>query len=229
VETALDRNPIWDIPTRLIHWLFVIGVVVAWWSAETQRYDLHEWNGYAILVLVISRLIWGFVGSKHSRFVDFVRGPRKVLSYVRGALSKNKFDEAENKLGHNPLGACSVVLLLTALLVQAISGLFNSDDILFSGPFYYAADSSWQGIMGVAHEWAFNVLLALIVLHLVAVAYYQYKGGDILRPMFRGYSGGRFASTKPVAVWYWLLIVGLLAAVLWWLIQQAPQPTTNWW
>ncbi len=69
-------NPLWDIPTRLFHWLIVVCIPLSWWSAENENYELHEWLGYTVIVLVVSRVAWGFFGSRHSRFGDFLVGPR---------------------------------------------------------------------------------------------------------------------------------------------------------
>ena len=112
-------------------------------------------NGQAIPWVIIStRIIWGFIGSRHSRFTDFVAGPARVAAYLQGRGSSSA--------GHNPLGGWSVLLLLSLLLVQAISGLFNSDGVLFSCPLYYGASSGFRNAMGVVHDLVFNGLLALI-------------------------------------------------------------------
>ena len=156
-----STNPLWDIPTRVFHWLIVCCLPIAWWSADEERFDVHQWTGYTVLVLVSSRIIWGFIGSRHSHFTDFVVGPAQVGAYLRGQGSRSA--------GHNPLGGWSVLLLLPLLLARAISGLFNSDDVLFSGPLYYWADSDFHDAMGVVHDLAFNGLLALVCLHIIAV------------------------------------------------------------
>lgn len=209
---------LWDIPTRVFHWLIVCCVPLAWWSAEEERYDLHEWIGYTVLVLVVTRIVWGFVGSRHSRFADFIVGPRAVLAYVRGRGSNN--------VGHNPLGGWSVLLLLSLLLMQSVSGLFNSDDVLFSGPLYYWASSDFRDAMGVVHEVAFNTLLALVGLHIVAVLYHQFRlKKTLLQAMVRGSSKDRQGTEYPVAWWWAALIVVLVALAFWWGLEQAPQPT----
>jgi hypothetical protein len=76
--------PLWDLPTRLFHWLIVCCLPLAWWSGETDNYAIHQWVGYTVIVLVVSRVAWGVLGSRHSRFTDFVVGPAKVLAYIRG-------------------------------------------------------------------------------------------------------------------------------------------------
>src|SRR5690349_12806244 len=101
---------VWDIPTRLTHWLIVVLVGLSWWTAETGRLEWHRWSGYALLGLVIFRIYWGFVGSSTARFSSFVRGPRAIAGYLQGRWVATA--------GHNPLGALSVVALLVLLLVQ---------------------------------------------------------------------------------------------------------------
>jgi cytochrome b len=190
---------------------------LAWWSAEVDRYDLHEWIGYTVLVLVAVRVVWGFIGSRHSRFSDFLVGPAAVRNYLkgRGAVS----------VGHNPLGGWSVVLLLTLLASQAVSGLFNSDDVLFSGPLYYWANTDFRDTMGVVHEVAFNGLLALVCLHVLAVLYHQFRRGEnVVQAMVFGAADGRVGRAAPVPWWWALLLVACVALLLWWLLEQAPGP-----
>ncbi len=149
--------PLWDLPTRLFHWLIVCCLPLAWWSGETDNYAIHQWVGYTVTVLVVSRVAWGVLGSRHSRFTDFVVGPAKVLAYIRG--------QGADSAGHNPLGGWSVLALLLLLLTQAVSGLFNSDDVLFSGRFIMRP-APVSGHHGQVHEIAFYVLLALVGLHI---------------------------------------------------------------
>jgi len=216
-----DRHVLWDIPTRVFHWSLVGAVALAWWSAEEERYEIHEWTGYALIVLVVSRIIWGLVGSRHSRFSDFVTGPRGVLGYLRG--------EGTATPGHNPLGGWSVLGLLALLLVQGVSGLFNSDDILFSGPLYYAADGAFRDAMGEVHEVAFNVLLALVGLHVMAVCYYQWvRRKSLVRAMLAGSAPGKEGLEAPRSAWLALCIALAVAAALWFALEQAPQPTPLW-
>ncbi len=215
------RQPLWDIPTRIFHWAIVCCLPLAWWSAETERYDLHEWTGYSVLVLVTTRVVWGVVGSRHSRFADFLVGPGAVLAYLRGAQAQSA--------GHNPLGGWSVILLLSLLLLQAVSGLFNSDDVLFSGPLYYWANSEFRDAMGVVHDVAFNALLALVCVHILAVLYHQLRRREkLLQAMVKGAAEGREGRVRPVAWWWAALIAMLVALALWWGLAQAPTPDLTW-
>lgn len=216
--TSKEPHPLWDIPTRTFHWLIVCLVPLSWWSAEEGYYDVHQWSGYAVLVLVASRVAWGFLGSRHSRFQDFLVGPAGVLAYLRG--------RGTDRVGHNPLGGWSVIVLLVLLLAQAISGLFNSDDVLYSGPLYYWAGNDLRTVMGVTHEVAFNALLALVGLHIAAVCYHQWRLQEkLLQAMVRGSAAGREGREAPVAWWRAAAIAIVIGLVLWWLLEQAPRPT----
>lgn len=163
--TSRTRVRVWDLPTRLVHWLLVIGVAFSWWTGETGRLEWHRWSGYGLLGLLIFRIYWGFFGGSTARFARFVRGPRVVLAYVRGAW--------ETVPGHNPLGALSVLALLALLATQIVLGLFAVDvDGIESGPLSLYV--SFEGGRTAAH-WhceLFNVLLALIALHILAILYY---------------------------------------------------------
>jgi cytochrome b len=193
-------------------------VALAWWSAEVERYDLHEWTGYSILVLVAVRIVWGFIGSRHSRFSDFLVGPVAIRNYLR----EGRVESA----GHNPLGGWSVVFLLALLALQAFSGLFNSDDVLFSGPLYYWASGGFRDAMGVIHDAAFNGLLALVSLHILAVLYHQFRRGEkLVQAMLFGAAEGRAGRAGPAPWWWALLLLGAAALLLWWVIEQAPGPT----
>jgi cytochrome b len=217
-----SSQPLWDLPTRAFHWLIVCCLPLAWWSGETDNYDIHQWLGYTVIVLVISRVAWGVMGSRHSRFSDFVVSPVKVLAYMRG--------QGADSAGHNPLGGWSVLVLLLLLLIQAISGLFNSDDVLFSGPLYYAASTGFRDTMGQVHEIAFYVLLALVCLHITVVMYHQLRHREkLLQAMISGSAPGREGTATPVS-WWWAVVVVLVVALgLWWGLEQAPQPASIVW
>lgn len=221
MKNVTSEPVLWDIPVRVIHWALAACVPAAWWTADQGYMEQHSWIGYTVLVLVATRIVWGFVGSPQARFSDFLRGPRAAWAYLRGAPRETP--------GHNPLGGWSSMALWLVLLSQAGSGLFNSDGILFDGPFYHAADSTVTDYLGSIHETAFDVLLGLIALHLAAVAYYQFIARErLLGPMWRGAVEGRHG-TGPARPWWWAaLIAGLFAAMLWGAIQLAPAPTSYW-
>lgn len=218
----MSTHPLWDIPTRVFHWSLPLLVGLAWWSAEQERYELHEWIGFTLIVLLASRLVWGVVGSRHSRFSDFVAGPRRVLGYLRHGESPTP--------GHNPLGGWSVLALIGLLLVQAVSGLFNTDEVFYNGPLYYAVKGSVRDTMGAVHEVTFDLLLGLVCLHVLVVLYRQFLRKDrLISAMVAGSAPGRSGLAPAVATWKALVIVLVVAGLLYWGLQQAPPPPSSYW
>jgi cytochrome b len=176
---------VWDLPTRLFHWLLVVLIALQYATAEFHflSMDWHFRFGYATLALILFRVLWGIFGSQTSRFSTFVRGPSAVFRHTVSLLS----NKATTGVGHNPLGGWSVLVLLASVLLQAISGLFASDGIDTQGPLSdrltTAAVKTWSRI----HEWNQNVLLILIALHIVAIAlYYVLRKENLLGPMITG-------------------------------------------
>ena len=117
-----ERVRVWDLPTRLFHWLLVILVITSFVTVEIggNAMQYHERSGYTILTLLLFRVIWGFIGGRESRFASFVRGPAAVLRY---AATLFRSDPARYP-GHNPLGGWSVMAMLLALFIQAGSTSF---------------------------------------------------------------------------------------------------------
>lgn len=174
------KVPIWDAPTRLFHWVIVVLVALQWWTAEEEKIELHVTLGLVTLGLLLFRVIWGVVGGSTARFASFVRGPRAIFAYLRG--------RAGYVLGHNPLGALSVIGLLGALAAQVGLGLFASDeDGLYGGPFVHLIDPDLSEEIAELHEDLFDVLLVLIGLHVAAIVYYAWvKRDDLVTPMITG-------------------------------------------
>jgi len=221
VHNNTQGKTLWDWPVRVIHWVFVALVPLAWWTAEESLYKYHEWIGLTIITLVVTRIVWGFAGSQHARFSDFLTGPAAVAAYMRG--------QGAAGVGHNPLGAWSVIVLLALLLLQAVSGLFNTDDIIFNGPLYYMASDSFRNTMGEVHDAAFNLLLGFVALHVVAVLYHQLKLKEkLLQAMIRGRAIGREGTGYTISPIWAMSIAGVVAALIWWGLSLAPQPTSIW-
>jgi cytochrome b len=175
---------IWDLPTRVFHWLLVLCVVglVASGQIGGSAMQWHFRLGYAVLALLLFRLVWGFVGGRWSRFAVFVRSPRVVLRYLRGQGTPDM------EAGHNPMGALSVLGLLTVGLVQVGSGLFSDDEIITSGPLAHLASADWVSLATRLHTTVNKlVLIALVLLHVAAIVYYRVaKRRDLVRPMLTG-------------------------------------------
>lgn len=183
---ARGRLRVWDLPVRLFHWAIVVLVAAAWWTAEERMLDWHRLAGYSILALVLFRLLWGLAGSTTARFSSFVRGPGAVAGYLRHEMFGKG---APSRAGHNPLGGWSVVVMLSALFLQTALGMFAVDiDGLESGPLSYLVDFDTGRLAAQAHEIVFNILLALIALHVVAVLYYlAVKRDNLVSAMLGGF------------------------------------------
>ncbi|HEX8193606.1 MAG TPA: cytochrome b/b6 domain-containing protein [Allosphingosinicella sp.] len=175
-----NRVAVWDRPVRVVHWLFVILIPFSWWTAEEEMIEWHQRSGLALLGLLVFRIIWGLIGSSTARFASFVRGPGTILSYLRGRVA--------SPIGHNPLGALSVLALLAVLAVQIGLGLFAADDDwLWPGPLTGLIGEDLAEELTEWHEWTFNLLLAAIALHVLAIAFYLLvKRRNLVGPMVTG-------------------------------------------
>lgn len=174
----VHRLRVWDLPTRLFHWLLAAGVIGSFVSIKTGNIIWHERLGYAALALLLFRLVWGVAGGRYARFAQFVRGPGKVLAYLRGA---------PHGFGHNPLGALSVLALLLVIGFQAGSGLFTNDDIAFEGPLARHVSGATVSLLTRWHRLNQWVILALVGLHVAAILYYRFaRRQDLIRPMITG-------------------------------------------
>jgi cytochrome b len=176
---------VWDLPTRLFHWVLVALVALQFATAEFHWLSM-QWHyrfGYATLALLVFRIVWGFFGSQTSRFADFVRAPAEVWRYVK-ALATGR---GESTVGHNALGGWSVLVMLVLLLTQTISGLFASDGIDTDGPFVDAANGATVKWMTRVHHLGETALLVVIALHIVAVLLHWLLHHDnLITPMISG-------------------------------------------
>ncbi|CAB1370042.1 cytochrome b/b6 domain-containing protein [Denitratisoma oestradiolicum] len=177
----MPRVKIWDLPTRVFHWMLFI-LVVAAVVTENLGGNAMEWHGrigLAILGLVSFRISWGFVGSTYARFGHFLRGPRTLRAYLRGEWQG---------LGHNPLGAWAVLALLLLLLTQALTGLFANDDIAFNGPLYDLVGKALSDRLRGLHAISAYLLMSLVSLHILAILYYRkVKRQNLVTPMLTGW------------------------------------------
>jgi len=182
MDQAARKRPIliWDLPTRLFHWLLVALMAAAFLTGQLGG-DLLIWHGrlgLAIIGLLAFRLVWGFIGSTYARFANFLPRPATVAEYVRGRW---------RGLGHNPLGALSVFGLLTLIAIQAGTGLFANDDIAFQGPLSALVAGTTSQWLTSIHRLNVALLLALVGLHLAAILYYTwFKKDSLVLPMIRG-------------------------------------------
>lgn len=211
---------VWDLWTRLFHWLIVALVGFSWWSAETGHMDWHYKSGLSALILLVFRLIWGVIGSSTARFANFVRSPAAVIGYLR------RPKESVHAAGHNPLGGYSVILMLLTLIVQVGTGLFAGDtDGLESGPLSYLVTFDQSRVAAKVHHLSFTVLQLLVLLHVVAIIYYRLRGRRLIAPMITGRDNqlapdaGEMRSASVVRAFVALAIA---LAIGWWVSKGAP-------
>jgi cytochrome b len=184
VQRRHGRIRIWDLPTRLFHWLLVLAILGLVITGQVGGGAMvwHFRLGYVVLALLLFRIVWGLVGGHWSRFATFVRGPRAILAYLRGQAG------SEAHAGHNPLGALSVLALLGMLLVQVACGLVADDEIAFVGPLNHLVSSEWALSATHWHKGTGKLLLvALVALHVAAILFYRFRRRqDLVRPMLHG-------------------------------------------
>lgn len=184
-NTASQRVRVWDVPTRLFHWSIVFLIIISWLSADQGYMRVHLWSGMTLLSLLLFRIGWGLIGSTTSRFRDFLHSPRQIIAY---------FSPHARSLyaGHNPAGGLMVVVLLVALLGQVTTGLFANDGLKFVGPLALLVSDDASDRLTRVHGLIFDIILALIWLHLVAVGFYYFvKGQNLVAPMMNGWKHRR--------------------------------------
>ena len=208
---------VWDLPTRLFHWLLALAVLAAIVTAHVGGNWMvwHTKLGLFVLALLLFRVVWGLIGGRWSRFASFVYSPATLLRYLRGQGG----DAERLDIGHSPLGALSVFGLLGLLLVQVATGLVADDEISTTGPLNrFVAErtasraSHWHADIG---QW---ILIALIVLHVLAIGWYlRARRNNLLRPMLLGdkpLPAGTPASADGMAQRLLALAVGAACAAV---------------
>lgn len=214
---------IWDLPTRLFHWLLAVSVIGLIVTAKVGG-DAMNWHfrlGYVVFALLLFRLVWGFVGGRWSRFASFFPTPTRLGRYLRGQA------RPEDHAGHNPLGAFSVLAMLLVLAAQVGTGLFSDDDIAFAGPLTgLVAGSTVRAASSYHKDVGQLLVIGLVALHLLAIAFYFFaKRKNLVRPMVTGdktraEAGGVTAATdgfrrRALA----LVLIALAAGVVTWVVK----------
>ncbi len=211
-----DARPVtvWDLPTRIFHWSLVFFVVVSIASGEDEglALTLHTWAGYAVCLLLLFRAGWGVIGSRRSRFHDFVRGWPAVAAHGRSLLRLRP----ERHVGHNPIGGWMIVILLVSLTIAAGSGLFTGEDGR-GGPFLQYAP--WLGDEGLddLHEFFGHLIILLAVVHIGGVMVdWLLTRDNLVRAMITGTKWldpeTALIEPPPVGLWRAVLLSLIVAA-----------------
>ena len=172
---------VWDWPVRIGHWLLVSAFIVAWLTGESEAWRLvHVWAGGVMVGVILFRLVWGIVGTRHAQFRSFLRGPQAVMAYLRGLLQK-----APNSYpGHNAAGGWSIIMLLALGLATGGSGWW----------LYQGAGDVWEEI----HEGLASAMLLMVLIHITGVIVSGFIHQENLpRAMVDGYKTGQKEEAIP--------------------------------
>ena len=217
----MAKKLIWDLPTRLFHWLLVLSIGAQYVTAELLD-DAMQWHfyfGYFTLGLVLFRLIWGLIGTKYARFSQFLSGPVSVIKYAQSLPDKN----AKAHTGHNPLGGWAVIAMLLLVAVQAVSGLFLTDDVFLDGPYHHLVGETVLDIAEAVHHTGFDILLIVIAVHIIAIVFYKfYKRQQLVPPMIHGMKDTASSGIRSSRTGLAILIALICAALLYYAIVVAP-------
>ena len=220
-----DLRLVWDLPVRVFHWLLVLLIIALYVTAKlgTEWTPWHMRLGKFMIGMLIFRLIWGLIGPRHARFANFIRGPGAMLRYLKGGITS---------VGHNPLGAGMVILMLLLLVVQVSTGLFSTDDVVWQGPYYPSVSNALAEKLTAIHHLNFKFIEAAIVLHLCAILYYHFVKKERLVPAM--FHGGKPATYVPEQdaiassqLWKALLVIAVAAGCVYLLLHAAPPVPTN--
>jgi len=201
------RILLWDLPLRIFHWSLVVAVstAIATGLAGGEWMVVHGRAGLVITGLLAFRIVWGLIGSRSAQFASFFPTPARLLSYVKGQWQG---------VGHNPLGALSVIAMLLLLSIQVVTGLVGNDDISFTGPLASLIDEARSYQMTGLHHQLSNVLYALLGLHVAAIVFYvRIKKHALLGSMVHGYRDVATDTPKPAPARPWKLLVAILLAL----------------
>lgn len=217
----MQKTRIWDLPTRLFHWVLAVAVVASIVSAKVggNAMELHLRLGLLVFALLVFRLLWGLVGGYWSRFAHFVPTPARLHAYLTGRI------KGTDHPGHNPLGALSVLAMLLILALQVGSGLFTDDEIYYAGPLTAKVSNATVALASQYHaECGPWLIIGLVTLHVLAIAWYLLRRQNLVRPMIVGdkfVPSGITASrdswrTRLLALLLLAASLGLVIAVVQW-------------
>lgn len=190
---------LWDKAIRFYHWSQLLLLAGLWFTADQGYLVVHQILAYSLAAILLSRLIWGFVGSETARFSHFLQSP---LQLVR------MWNKAKHGIGHRGLSGYMSLALMTLILLQFISGLMTTDDVMTEGPLYGSVSSDWSSFASWFHHNNFDLLLILIAVHVVAALVHGLKKDGVLGAMLHGKLNTE--AQQPViksSRWYLLLVL----------------------
>lgn len=195
-----NRILVWDVPTRVFHWLLVLSFTIAFLTAESERNrDTHVMFGYILLGLLAFRLIWGFIGTQYARFDSFLFGPGEVAAYLKSLVNRKPVHYA----GHNPAGSAAIWLLLFLGFASGISGVMVYEEI-------------GGDVLEELHDVVSYAMLAVVAVHILGVIVSSLMHREnLVRSMITGYkSDGEHQGIRRS--YAWLGVIMLVAVVAFW-------------
>jgi len=200
------ETQVWDPLVRIFHWSLVLAFTVAYLSGEEES-EVHIYAGYIILGLLVFRLIWGFIGSQHARFSDFIFSPKTIIDYLKTMATGG----AKRYLGHNPAGGAMILALLLGLVATTYSGLkvyaieegagplayqtseiniirsAHADDDEYERYEEHEGDEDGEDFWEDIHEASANFVLFLVILHIAGVFVSgRLHNENLVKAMFTG-------------------------------------------
>jgi cytochrome b len=225
-----ETRLVWDLPLRIFHWLLVVCMASSWITAELgiEWMQYHIYLGEFTLGLVLFRIIWGFVGPRHARFSSFLTGPSGIWRYAK-ALAAGTMIQT---VGHNPLGGIMVIIMLVLVAFQAATGLFATDDIVWTGPYNAAVSEATADKLTSLHHLNFNIILAAVSLHIMAVAFYfLVKKQNLVAAMLHGKKSALVVPAEEAIsrseIVKAVIVIAISAGLVYWLIASAPAPPAD--
>jgi len=224
-----EKRLVWDLPLRLFHWLLVASMVASYVTAKfIDDRQWHFYVGYGTLGLLVFRILWGFFGPRHARFANFIRSPSAIWLYFKGLFTRG----SALSIGHNPAGGLMVLVMLVLMVIQAGTGLFTTDAVIWAGPYNPSVSEGTASILSTVHYWNFNVIIAMVVLHIAAILFYAfYKKQNLVVPMWHGHKPAALVPEHEAISGSHLLkalVVSLVAAgLVYWLLVHAPVASDN--
>jgi cytochrome b len=187
---------VWDVPTRIFHWLLVVCFAGAWLTSESERLQMiHYAFGYSAVALILFRLVWGLAGTKYARFTQFIRGPKEIISHFNGVLRGHQHSTP----GHNPAGGIVMIGLMLVILLIGLTGYWSVKEFL--GDF-----------MSGAHEVVSSLALALVIIHIAAAVLMSVlQKENLVRAMVTGKKQG----LPEQAIRFPQYFIGLLLLLGW--------------
>lgn len=227
-NTTVRNLRVWDLPTRLFHWMLVLSVIALVITGEvgSQAMVWHFRLGYVVGGLLVFRMVWGLVGGHYSRFPSFIYGPQPIINYLKGTPNP------KHLVGHNPVGALGVFAMIGLLVAQVVTGLVSDDEIAFAGPLTRFVSNQAVSLATHYHkEIGKTIIIVLVLLHVAAILFYRFKKNEnLVKPMLVGDKevaqdavqalpqSTDNARTRLLA----LLILALAMGLFWWISTLAP-------